>query len=74
MEHRLYLPGFGAAAVFATTFYLMVEKLTRPASGKLLLLGATLLVLVLGFATYQRNHVWGDAYPAVAGCCCKVTE
>ena len=61
MEHRLYLPGFGAAAVFATAFYLMVGKLTRPASGKLLLLGAALLVLVLGFATYQRNYVWGDA-------------
>ena len=61
MEHRLYLPGFGAAAAFAMAYYLMVGKLTRPLSGKLLLLGAVLVVLVLGFATYQRNHVWSDA-------------
>jgi len=61
MEHRLYLPSFGAAAAFAATFYLMAGKLARPVSAKFLVLGATLLVLVLGFATYQRNHVWGDA-------------
>jgi Flp pilus assembly protein TadD len=61
MEHRLYLPGFGVAAAFAMTFYLLVEKLTGPTSGKLLLLIATILILLLGGATYQRNHVWGNA-------------
>jgi cytochrome c-type biogenesis protein CcmH/NrfG len=61
MEHRLYLPNFGAATAFATAFYLVVRKLTRPsAREKMLLLGAIVLVLVLGVATYQRNHVWGD--------------
>ena len=61
MEYRLYLPFFGAAAAFVMIFYLMVEKLTGPTSGKLLYLSATLLVIVLGFTTYQRNHVWGNA-------------
>ena len=61
MEYRLYLPFFGAAAAFAMIFYLMVEKLTGPASGKLLCLSATLLIIVFGFATFQRNHVWGNA-------------
>ncbi len=61
MEHRLYLPGFGAAVVFATIFYLMIEKLTKPVSAKLLASFATIVVLILGFATYQRNHVWGNA-------------
>jgi Flp pilus assembly protein TadD len=61
MEHRLYLPGFGAAAAFAVAFFLLVDKLARPSNGKLLLVSAASLLLVLGFATYQRNHVWGDA-------------
>ena len=61
MEHRLYLPFFGAAAVFAAIFYLLIEKLTGPSSGRLLFLGAAILVLVLGLITYQRNYVWGNA-------------
>ena len=60
MEHRLYLPLFGAATAFATIFYLLVEKLTGPSSGKLLLLSATLLAAMLSVSTYQRNHIWGD--------------
>ncbi|MFC1843896.1 tetratricopeptide repeat protein [Thermodesulfobacteriota bacterium] len=61
MEHRLYLPFFGASVAFAMTYYLLVRKLTRPPSGKLLFLSASLLVIVLGAATFQRNHVWGDS-------------
>jgi len=61
MEHRLYLPAFGAVAAFATAYFLMVEKLTGPSSGKLLFLGASIIILALSFATYQRNHTWGDA-------------
>jgi tetratricopeptide (TPR) repeat protein len=60
-EHRLYLPSVGAAAAFAAAFGLLVRKCTRPACGKVLVLGAALLVLVLGFAGHQRNRVWGDA-------------
>jgi len=61
MEHRLYLPGFGVVTAFAMTLYLLIEKLTGPSSGKLLLLIATILILLLGGATYKRNHVWGNA-------------
>ena len=60
VEYRLYLPFFGAAAAFATLFWLAVEKLTGPSSGKLLLLSAAILVLMLGVATYKRNHIWGN--------------
>ena len=60
MEHRVYLPLFGAVTAFAAAYYLLVEKLTGPSSGRLLLLSAALLVVVLSIATYQRNHVWGD--------------
>jgi hypothetical protein len=59
-EHRLYLPFFGAATTFVMTFYLLVERFSGPSGGKLLALGSTIIVLLLGVATYQRNHVWGD--------------
>jgi tetratricopeptide (TPR) repeat protein len=61
VEHRLYLPGFGAAVAFSTVFCMMGRKFDRPGSGKLLVLVAVLIVVVLGFATWQRNHVWGGA-------------
>ena len=61
VEHRLYLPAFGAAAVFATAFYWLAERVYRAAGEKLFLLVAVLLLLGLGFMTYQRNHVWGNA-------------
>ncbi len=61
MEHRLYLPCFGAAASFITAIYLLAGKMSRPASGKILVLTAAILVVVFGFSAYQRNHVWGDA-------------
>jgi len=60
-EHRLYLPGFGAMIVFATVFWLLADRYTSPGSGKFSLLVATLLILGLSWATFQRNHVWGNA-------------
>jgi hypothetical protein len=61
-EHRLYLPLFGATTVMVTVYYLLARRVSAgPAGGKLFILAATLLVLGLGFATYQRNHVWGNA-------------
>jgi tetratricopeptide (TPR) repeat protein len=60
MEHRLYLPGFGASAVFATLLYLLVERFTGPSVGKLLIPVAIILVMSFGFTAYQRNHVWRD--------------
>jgi tetratricopeptide (TPR) repeat protein len=61
VEHRLYLPSIGAAAAFATVFCLLARKFASPASRKLAVLIAASLVLGLGFATHQRNHVWGNA-------------
>jgi tetratricopeptide (TPR) repeat protein len=61
VEHRLYLPSVGAAAAFATAFFLAARRSPLPVGSKLLVPVAALLVLVLGFATFQRNHVWGDA-------------
>lgn len=61
MEHRLYLPAFGAATTFAVLFWLAAHRLSGPAGRKLFFFGAVLLVLALGIATYQRNQVWGDA-------------
>lgn len=60
MEHRLYLPGFGAAAAFAAAFWLIGEKMSGSAATKLFFFSAVVLLLVLGIATYQRNHVWGN--------------
>jgi tetratricopeptide (TPR) repeat protein len=61
MEHRLYLPGVGAATVFATAFCLVAVKLSRPAYAKFFISVAVLMVMGLGFVTIQRNYVWGDA-------------
>jgi tetratricopeptide (TPR) repeat protein len=59
-EHRLYLPSVGAAAAFTTAFFLLGKKITRSTKSTLFILSAAVLVLILGFATYQRNHVWGN--------------
>jgi Flp pilus assembly protein TadD len=61
MEHRLYLPFFGAATAFATILYYLIEKIAGKKKTTLLLLSMTVLVLALGVATYQRNHVWGTS-------------
>ena len=60
MEHRLYLPLFGAATAFAMAFFLLVERLSGLSARTPLLLGSAVLVLVLGVTSYQRNHIWGD--------------
>lgn len=61
MEHRLYLPVFGAVTAFAAAFWLVAERLTGVAGGRLLVSVAALLALGLGLATWQRNQVWGDS-------------
>lgn len=61
VEHRLYLPGIGAAVAFAATYWLLAERFSGRGRCKVFLLVATLLVIGLGFATYQRNQVWGNA-------------
>jgi tetratricopeptide (TPR) repeat protein len=61
-EHRLYLPSVGAAAAFTAVFFLLGKKIIRSTKGRLFVLFAAVLVLILGFATYQRNHVWGNTF------------
>jgi tetratricopeptide (TPR) repeat protein len=61
VEHRLYLPSVGIAAAFAAALYLLAGNLSRPIGAKLLALVSLALVMTLGFATWQRNHVWGNA-------------
>lgn len=60
MEHRLYLPMFGAVTVVATGFYLLMERISRPAGRRILVSIALIVVVLLISATYQRNHTWGD--------------
>jgi len=60
-EHRVYLPGVGAALAFATAGLLGVERLRLP--GDPARRGAVALALVaalLGGATWRRNLVWQD--------------
>ena len=61
MEHRLYLPGFGAATVLASVLCIAMLKFPRIAQVRFVVLVALLMVTGLGIATLQRNHVWGDA-------------
>jgi protein O-mannosyl-transferase len=60
MEHRLYLPVFGAATAFSTFGFWMAERFARPAGRRLLILAAAILVLVFGIATVRRNQTWGN--------------
>ena len=61
MEHRLYLPCFGAATVLASVLCIAILKFPRTAQVRFVVLVAVLMVTGLGTATLQRNHVWGDA-------------
>ena len=60
VEHRLYLPSFGAVTVIAAVFWLLAVKFSQPTGRKLLFLSAVVVVLGLGIATWQRNYVWGN--------------
>ena len=60
MEHRLYLPLFGAATSLTTIFYLLSGRLSNSVRRPFLFAGGAVLILALGVGAYQRNHVWGD--------------
>lgn len=60
-EHRTYLPGFGILLV-ASVYLLRLTEWVRPAVEfrvKAIIL-ISLLVTLLGVATYNRNRVWTD--------------
>jgi protein O-mannosyl-transferase len=59
-EHRLYLPSVGAAAAFASVFFLAGQRMANNANWCWTLVAAALVVLALGVGTIQRNQVWGD--------------
>ncbi len=61
MEHRLYLPCFGAVTVVASLLCIAILKFPRTAQVRLVVLIAVLMITGLGAATLQRNHVWGNA-------------
>jgi tetratricopeptide (TPR) repeat protein len=61
MEHRLYLPCFGAATIFSSVLCIAILKFPRTAHVRLVVLIAVLMITGLGAATLQRNHVWGNA-------------
>lgn len=56
-EHRLYLPSFGIFLAFASVFAMLFEKTASSTRTAV----AAFVVLVLTFATWQRNSVWGDS-------------
>lgn len=60
VEHRLYLPSLGFLLAVSVAFILLVQKFRPSVSMKICVAAACLLIPVLVFATYQRNHVWGD--------------
>jgi Tfp pilus assembly protein PilF len=61
-EHRLYLPGVGAAVAFSSAAFYVFGLLEAKLSP---LVAACVLIVVislpLGVAANQRNYVWGDA-------------
>lgn len=61
VEHRLYLPSFGAAMVFSTVICLLIGRFSGRAAGQIFIAVTVLLTMVLGFATWQRNTVWGSS-------------
>jgi tetratricopeptide (TPR) repeat protein len=60
MEHRLYLPSFGAASAFTTGFFLLTIKFSKPVFTKFLALSLVMILISLGIATFHRNFVWGN--------------
>lgn len=59
-EHRLYLPSIGLFAAFVTLVLLTAEKTAAILSGRIKLVVASLVIIVLAVATFQRNSVWGS--------------
>ena len=69
MEHRLYLPSFGAATVAAALLSIAMLKFQGNAYARFVVLLALLIVTGLGLMTLQRNHVWPRASRRAAPRC-----
>jgi tetratricopeptide (TPR) repeat protein len=59
-EHRLYLPIFGMLIAIITSLSIVIERLGQswPGSGRTVVSVVGLIVIILTFATFQRNKVW----------------
>jgi Flp pilus assembly protein TadD len=57
-EHRLYLPSIGVAVAMATAIILAREKTITFYGGKIPMIAATMIIIALTMATWQRNQVW----------------
>lgn len=60
VEHRLYLPGIGFFLAVTAGVVLLAQQIPAVLPGRLVGAAALVLVLVLGLATWQRNHIWSD--------------
>lgn len=59
-EHRLYLPSVGLATAFAILILLAAQRSSAVFSGRIPLVAASLILIGLTVATWQRNQVWGS--------------
>lgn len=60
VEHRLYLPGIGFFLAITAAVAVLVQRMPTLLPGRLVVAAALVLVMILGFATWQRNHIWSD--------------
>ncbi|OGR00398.1 MAG: hypothetical protein A2505_08390 [Deltaproteobacteria bacterium RIFOXYD12_FULL_55_16] len=60
-EHRLYLPMVGAVLACAAAFFLLFKRFFSGAGTTVPVLLAALIIVGFGWATVQRNQVWGDS-------------
>jgi hypothetical protein len=58
LEHRMYLPSAGLIVAVVTAVYTGVDRLNLSARSTAVTL--SILVILLGSATFVRNMVWGD--------------
>jgi len=58
MEHRLYMPMFGFALALVSLIYMACGQQRR----KYCNYGLTVILIIMGVMTYQRNKVWESDY------------
>ncbi|MFH1021394.1 MAG: tetratricopeptide repeat protein [Pseudomonadota bacterium] len=57
-EYRLYLPSVGAIIAAAVAFGLLLDRVRNQNLVKALMIGAAVVLLIFGAATWKRNIVW----------------
>ena len=60
-EHRVYLPGVGAAVAAATLLGLFFLRIAPGREGRLTVLAGVALAILLGSLALRRNAVWSSA-------------